>query len=171
MSEPKPKHWTDVKGWLSEREGQKLQDLAEGGLVLELGSYHGRSTCALAEVAARVVSVDHHRGDRDTGLADSLFPFIANLNALGVEPKVEVLIREIETVGDELPDQGFDLVFIDGQHDAESVERDTRLAARCVKPGGVIAWHDWHEQSVRLGACAAGRWATETTQTLGWTRA
>jgi hypothetical protein len=40
-------NWTDVRGWLTEADGQKLQELAAGKTVLELGSSCGRSTCAI----------------------------------------------------------------------------------------------------------------------------
>lgn len=36
-----------------------------------------------------------------------------------------------------------DFVFIDGGHDVETLEADTDNAFRMLKPGGVIAWHDY----------------------------
>jgi predicted O-methyltransferase YrrM len=36
-----------------------------------------------------------------------------------------------------------DLFFIDGAHSYEYVASDTRNAFACVRPGGVIAWHDF----------------------------
>ena len=37
-----------VRGWLTQAEGDKLARLAEGKKVLEIGSYCGRSTIAMA---------------------------------------------------------------------------------------------------------------------------
>jgi predicted O-methyltransferase YrrM len=37
-----------------------------------------------------------------------------------------------------------DLVFVDGAHTADYVEKDTRTALRLVKPGGTIVWDDCH---------------------------
>ncbi len=58
--------------------------------------------------------------------------------------KVVTHVGRIEQI---LPTLGrhFDLIFIDAQHDAASVERDTRLALACLAPGRVLAWHDYGE--------------------------
>lgn len=37
----------------------------------------------------------------------------------------------------------YDLIFVDGSHARSYVESDSRLALRMVKPGGIIAWHDY----------------------------
>jgi hypothetical protein len=36
-----------------------------------------------------------------------------------------------------------DLFFIDGAHSYEYVRSDTLHALACVRPGGVVAWHDF----------------------------
>jgi predicted O-methyltransferase YrrM len=36
-----------------------------------------------------------------------------------------------------------DLFFVDGAHSYDYVASDTRNAFRCVRPGGVVAWHDF----------------------------
>lgn len=41
-----------------------------------------------------------------------------------------------------------DLFFIDGAHSYEYVRSDTDNALRCVRPGGVIAWHDFGRAGV-----------------------
>lgn len=41
-----------------------------------------------------------------------------------------------------------DLFFIDGAHSYEYVRSDTEHALRCVRPGGVIAWHDFGRAGV-----------------------
>ena len=40
-----------IRGWLTRREAECLQDYARGKSVLEIGSYAGRSTVAMATVA------------------------------------------------------------------------------------------------------------------------
>lgn len=37
-----------------------------------------------------------------------------------------------------------DLMFIDGNHNAEYVRHDTAEALKMVRPGGVIVWHDFY---------------------------
>lgn len=37
-----------------------------------------------------------------------------------------------------------DFIFIDGDHSKHAVMHDSELARRCIRPGGVIVWHDYH---------------------------
>lgn len=64
--------------------------------------------------------------------------------------------------------RSFDLVFIDAAHDTESVERHTRIALQAVRPGGVIAWHDWHWESVREGIWACGLEPHRALTNMAW---
>jgi hypothetical protein len=50
-----------------------------------------------------------------------------------------------------------DLFFIDGAHSYEYVRSDTLRALQCVRPGGVIAWHDFG----RTGVNGVSRWLLE----------
>jgi predicted O-methyltransferase YrrM len=50
-----------------------------------------------------------------------------------------------------------DLFFIDGAHSYEYVRSDTLQALSCVRPGGVIAWHDYG----RWGVNGVSRWLHE----------
>lgn len=45
----------------------------------------------------------------------------------------------------ELP-QDCDAIFIDGDHSREGVLNDTMLALQIVSAGGIIIWHDYHNQ-------------------------
>lgn len=158
--------WREIDGWLSEAEGSVLAVLACGKEVLEIGSYKGRSTVCMARTAREVWSVDHHKGDRNTGPADTAMEFVRNLCAAGVEPKVNVSLVPIE--GHEFHDGMFDMAFIDAAHDADSVERHTRIAMKVVKPGGLIVWHDWDQSGVREGVVRCGLMPTAFTGSLAW---
>jgi predicted O-methyltransferase YrrM len=158
--------WTDVDGWLSREEADVLRALAVGKRVLEFGSYKGRSTVCMAEVAAHVTAVDHHRGDPQTGPADTLAEFIANLVACGVRDKVEVIVREIGRASAMLPASAYSLAFVDDDHD--DAERSTRIALRHLEPGGVIAWHDWDYGGVRDAVHALGLTPLAVAGGLAW---
>lgn len=164
------RHWTEIEGWLSPAEGQALQELAAGGDVLELGAWKGRSACCLAQTARSVVSADWHGGDAGTGPGDTRAKFVENVLALCPNGKVTQVVARFESLAGVLPAAAYDLVFVDGAHDAESVERDTRIALKAVKPGGAIAWHDWDYESVREGAARAGLAAEHVVGDLGWCR-
>lgn len=132
----------DVPGWLTEEEGRELMRLAAGKAVLEVGSYCGRSTVCLARTAGTVSAVDTFDG-RGTALEGDTYPtFLANLERYGVADKVAVYRG---TSGKVLPPMPpvFDLAFIDGSHDFKSVLRDAALAADCLRPGGLLAFHDY----------------------------
>lgn len=129
----------DVEGWLRFEEGKALFNLAKGKRVLEIGSYCGKSTICLAQNAFSVVAVDYFDG-RGTAVPQDTRPaFIANLKRYGVAGQVETLSPE-----DPLPEGGFDLVFIDGAHDYESVRHDIERSLAALTPGGLLAFHDYH---------------------------
>lgn len=159
--------WLDVDGWLTPAEGHALRALSLGCDVLELGSYKGRSTVCVAQVARSVTSVDWHRGDEGCGHADTLAEFTANLEAHGVSDKVRVVLNRIEDV--RFP-PAFDLAFVDASHDAEGAEVSTRVALASVRPGGLVVWHDWDAEGVRAGVAACGLQPTGFRETLAWVR-
>jgi predicted O-methyltransferase YrrM len=133
-------------------ETAELQRLAKDADVLEVGSAYGYSTVALALVARSVVAVDPHVTHGSYGILR------ANLGFYGIAEKVTVLI---ETSQQALPGLAgasigwppvrtglrFDLVWIDGDHTAEVVEHDVTWALKLLKSGGVLACHDYDEET------------------------
>jgi predicted O-methyltransferase YrrM len=133
---------------LTERETQRLTELAEDKRVLEVGSAYGFSAITMALVAASVVAVDPHAGGDDAE-ADSFDVMTANLQQTGMQDKV--VIRRGRSQ-DELPKlfkagERFDLIFIDGDHSFQAARKDLLNALMLLAPGGVLAVHDYGEQS------------------------
>jgi len=56
-----PKAWHNIHGWLSLEEGRVLQELCHDKGVLEIGSYKGRSSVCIADVANFIDCVDHFK--------------------------------------------------------------------------------------------------------------
>ena len=131
-----------VAGWLTEAEGRELARWAAGKTVLEVGSYCGRSTICLARTAKCVNAVDTFDGRGTAAEGDTFGTFTANLERYGVAAKVTPMRGESAAVLPSLPPV-YDLCFIDGSHDYPSVAADAGNAARCLKPGGVLAFHDY----------------------------
>jgi hypothetical protein len=151
----------NVAGWLTEAEGRELARLAEGKDVLEVGAYCGLSTICLARGAASVTTVDPFDGRATEHPVDTFQAFTANLRRYGVDGKVTPCRGTSEEILPGLPPV-FDLVFIDGAHDVESVRTDIRLARSVLRPGGLLAFHDYR---VRPGE-ADGRWDPGVTQAV-----
>ena len=154
----------EIEGWMSHEELAWLKERASAcELVVEIGSWHGRSTKALAEgCPGRVVAVDHFEGspnDPSFALAEASAvgagleareAFHRNLREELASGKVD--LRQTDSVraaahwnGDGSPD----LVFIDGSHDTESVRQDIRAWLPLVRKGGLLSGHDATDPRVR----------------------
>lgn len=130
----------DVEGWLMPDEGAKLAELAAGKRVIEVGSFCGLSTICLARTASHVAAVDYFDGRGTPKPHDTKQAFDANLKRYGVAEKVEAYHPDAE-----LSDPPYDLLFIDGAHDRESVQADLEKYLGYLKPGGLVAFHDYGE--------------------------
>lgn len=134
------KGWKDIEGWLFDEEAQLLQKYARDVNVIELGSYCGKSTVAMAAVAKTVYAVDTFDGRATTSQKPTWDEFINNLEACGVFnviPKKGTTENEVigafATTG---------LLFIDAEHTYEAVKRDFDLYYPKVVTGGFIILHD-----------------------------
>lgn len=131
-----------VAGWLSEDEGRELARLAADKICLEVGSYCGKSTICLAKTAKSVGAIDTFDG-RGTAVPGSTIKlFRDNLRRHGVGNKVQIYEGESLEMLSLLPPV-YDLVFIDGSHDRESVLADAQASAAVLKPDGLLVFHDY----------------------------
>jgi SAM-dependent methyltransferase len=128
----------DIDGWLHPSEGKALAELARGKRVLEIGSYCGLSTVCMARTAEHVTTVDYFDGRGTAVQQDTRAKFDASLKRHGVAHKVEACHPDAE-----FPLSEYDLAFIDGAHDYESVAADIRKALAVLAPDGLIAFHDY----------------------------
>lgn len=161
------------EGWLTPAEAEVLRRHARGKLVLEIGSWKGRSTVVLAEVAKHLVAVDHHKGSVEHGPeALSLPDFVANLGLHGVREKVSVCVMDSARLVTFFKPANFELVFVDGSHDFGSATRDGHTALHLVKPEGVVIFHDYTpnwpgvQNAVRNISAAYPGWRLEEVEGL-----
>ena len=144
LQEPAADGWRfpfDVDGWLTLEEGKGLAELARGKRVLEIGSYCGRSTICMAQTAEHVTSVDPHDGRGTPRPMNTRQSLAANLKRYGCE-NVSIIVGTVEDNGAYLYPP-FDMIFVDGAHDYESVKRDIDNAQELLVPGGTLAFHDY----------------------------
>jgi hypothetical protein len=142
-------------GFLTEREARFLALVAAcapaQGVILEIGSFKGKSTVGLASVAMRyglgpVITVDPHTGpsvtDPDVGPRGSSWDdFRASLRTAGVESAVEAhraYSRDLAR-GWTRPIR---FLWIDGDHTYRGAKEDIDLFRGRLVPGAVVALHD-----------------------------
>lgn len=156
----------EVRGFLPEVEAQALRDAAArfatpGGVIVEIGTYCGKSTVHLGHVAreagATLVTIDHHRGseehqvgweyhdaslvDPETGAFDTLPVLRRTLWAAQLEDVVVPMVGRSAMISAWWRTPA-DLVFIDGGHTEEAAQADYAGWSPWVRPGGALAIHD-----------------------------
>jgi hypothetical protein len=147
----------NVDGWLTPEQARRLWDrtrsLPSGSSVVEIGSFHGRSTIVLARARPEnegLVAIDPHGGDErlpqtgrsapDMGQQDFV-AFHANLRRAGVERRVRhVRLHSLEAL--QAVDGAVDLLFIDGAHRYRPVRADIERWGSRVPAGGTLLLHD-----------------------------
>jgi len=149
-----------IDGWFSEDAGMRYRELvrdAAGGIVVEVGCWKGLSTSYVARLAAnqgtRMICVDHWNGSSDAydcdyratlAVEDVAATFARNLARLGlvVETRRAMSIEAARSFAG----AALDLVFLDASHDAGAMAADLDAWSTKLKPGGVIAGHDFNER-------------------------
>ncbi len=147
----------DVDGWMSHDQARRLWDRAsevtDGGQIVEIGSFRGRSMIMLASAApdkTEIVAIDPHIGtDRgpqeivttaELGQDDNEV-FRANLARAGVADRVRHVRKlSAEALGD--VEGPIDLLYIDGAHRYGPARADMVDWGRRVTDGGVLLVHD-----------------------------
>lgn len=138
--------WSEAFGFLYTGEVAGLKELAEGlppnPVVVNVGA--GVGTSGLAFLEARedlfLYTVDIIKGIEPTGgLGNERFAF----DKAGIDPNRYHQIHSDSIECAKVWSEPVDLVFIDGEHSFEYVTIEGPLWYAHVKPGGVIAFHDY----------------------------
>lgn len=154
---PQPGPSETVEGWLTDAQAERLRQAAAGvsppGRIVEIGSFRGRSTIALAHAApagVEVVAIDPHAGsdrgpqeisaDARRGDADH-DAFRANLERAGVAGRVRH-IREFSHAALEAVEGPIDVLYVDGAHRFGPARDDIVRWGDRVVPGGRLLVHD-----------------------------
>lgn len=127
-----------ITTWVSLRESEALHRAArEHPRILEVGSQWGYSTVLMARTGAHVTAVDPHADHGSWGV------FFQNVRSHNVLHNVAPVRDYSQRVLPGLTAGMFDMAFIDGDHDEAVAAFDCREARRLVRPGGLIAVHDY----------------------------
>jgi predicted O-methyltransferase YrrM len=157
-----------TKGFMPAEEGDALWNAAFAAAAavpdapfLEVGSYCGRSTVWLGDVAERtgrvLFAVDHHRGseenqagwehhdtdvvDSRTGKMDTLPFFRSTMHDADLERSVIAVVGRSPLVAAAWTSP-LAFLFIDGGHGREPARQDYSGWTPHVAPGGTLAIHD-----------------------------
>ena len=135
-----------------------VRDAGDGARIGELGNYFGRSLVFLASEVKksgkriRVYGIDHGVGDANgqTFRAEAMAHggtfagrLALNVRAAEVHDFTFLLTMPSVEAAEIFPDGFFDFFFIDASHDAASIRSDLAAWWPKVRPGGVLAGHDY----------------------------
>lgn len=142
-----------IEGFLKEEQGLYLHEIAaalpDKAVIVEIGSYLGRSSCFIASALAgsrkNFFAVDTFENDAmREGKRDTLAIFSANTAPYSQYITVirgrsgEVVKTFTKTI---------DMLFIDGDHSYEGCLSDLEAWLPLVKPEGLILFHDYYTRS------------------------
>jgi glycosyltransferase involved in cell wall biosynthesis/predicted O-methyltransferase YrrM len=157
-----PMRYTDVRSVVEKVEGfmvpgqeeflfNKVRSLPNDAVIVEIGSFKGRSTVAMGHACIgtnrRIYSIDTWDGS-DSDFSERQFFDIwqENVQKSGISQYVtplrgyshDILNRWYELTAE----SNIDFIFIDGSHQYLDVLKDYNLSFPLVKNGGWIAFHD-----------------------------
>lgn len=126
-------NYKEIEGWLTDKEAEFLAESAKGKLCLEIGTFKGKSTTCLSKTARKVFTIDIFAYSK---IEDT----IKNLESL---KNVELIPAFSTQAAYLFNDFFFDLIFIDGDHEYESVKEDIACFKNKLKRGGMLIFHDY----------------------------
>jgi len=145
--------WRDLKGWCN-FEDLYLDAVAraqDGDTLVEVGVAFGRSLAFLAREVinsgkrVRIFGIDRWDGTGDGDHAD-FRAFVKGMREHAGEEfhYVAPIISDSAKAAERFEDGSLAFVFIDAGHEYESVKADIAAWLPKVKPGGILAGHDYH---------------------------
>ncbi|MHA1251365.1 MAG: class I SAM-dependent methyltransferase [Candidatus Helarchaeota archaeon] len=141
-------------GGFRDEEGIILYNLARNckgkGVIVEIGSWKGRSTIWLANGSKQGNSVKVYAIDPHTGLGDiqkkygpvwTFDEFKKNIKKAGVDDIVIPIVKTSKEAAKDFK-KPVEFIFIDGGHEYEVVKSDFFLWFPKLVNGGIMAFHD-----------------------------
>jgi len=158
------------------RAATSAQALAANGAIVQADATRGQD----GQTSAKVFAVDNFQGlslcgedvdwyqrhFRKLGVTSTLDSFRSNAAALGLSRYMEPVVSDSLAAAERLCEMRghVDLIFIDGDHSYEGCRADIEAWLPLLKPGGVVAFHDFGSRASGVTqaifeAIKAGRFA------------
>ncbi len=152
-----------VEGWFAEDEmewiGRQVKSLPAGAVVVEVGSWKGRSSRAIADnlpEGGKLYCVDTFCGssgepdahatakqrEGDNVFMSFFHALHDHIDAGRVVPVRMTSEHAAETLNNLRPD----LIFLDGDHSAEGIKTDVEAWLPLLKEGGLLCGHDYYKE-------------------------
>jgi len=136
-----------LQGWMPKPDCRELYDYVsqvENGLIVEIGSFMGRSTLtmALSSPTSKIISIDPylkvHHSIKETpkNVKRKCIKAMKGQNWKLRHAKSEVVGRTWNKL--------IDFLVIDGDHHVQVLEKDIELFVPHVKKGGWVFFHDYN---------------------------
>lgn len=149
--------WNKFQGWLSAEEANTLYGLVKaigksGIIVIEVGSWKGRSTAAIGaavdELDGILYCVDHWLGTtgspevNEARGTDIFNQFKKNMYDVGLWSRVKPMVMSSGEAARIIADGVADMVFLDADHRYREAKNDIEIWLPKVKRNGIICGHD-----------------------------
>jgi predicted O-methyltransferase YrrM len=158
------RHYRTIEGFLQDDDASCLygtaSKLKKGSIILEIGSWKGKSTYCLARglKEGRVIALDPFDASGESGSreiyaenrgGDLRSQFVERMKAL----KVDSIVETWEGMSSDFADRqlSIDFLFIDGDHSIEGCRADYENYSPKITLGGFLAFHDYQPNRKDLG--------------------
>lgn len=169
------KTWQEVEGFFNYPHvySEVIKRASNGETLVEVGSWKGQSLAFLGQGlkakgwSGRLVAVDTFKGETNQpahykevekygGSIRSVFE--QNMKDCEIADMVEILESDSVAATSHFKDGECSFVYIDAAHDFDSVLNDILAWLPKMRPGGMIAGHDYQDAGVRRAVyeCLAG---------------
>ena len=141
-----------IEGWLFADEAWELYHSAASlghptPTVVEIGSWKGKSTIALAlglleSAGGNLYAIDPHMGSSESPALDTYADFLHNIKSAAVSSVVTPLRMRSHDARERFRPASVDLLFVDGSHEYEDVLRDIDDWSPTLTDGAIIGFND-----------------------------